>query len=256
MTDNILDDQSNEIASFYEVLVGEDKKFKDNEALAKAKVESDKFIEQLKAENNEMRTKLSSFNEQSDAKANLEVLIDRLSKLQNSTNNNPSKVENEPKFDPNTLEPLVSKKVQETISAFESQKQMAANRNMVRDKLKEQYGDEYSRVVREQIKDLGITEDRFNALAAEAPQLLLKTLVPGRRETFQAPPRGNNTFTPKGQPKRTWSYYQELKKSNPGLYKNPTTMAQMERDMVQLGDAFHDGDFNRFEPKSFDTLVM
>jgi len=41
--------------NYYEDLVGQDKKFKDNETLAKAKVQSDIFIKHLERQQDELR---------------------------------------------------------------------------------------------------------------------------------------------------------------------------------------------------------
>jgi hypothetical protein len=40
------------------------------------------------------------------------------------------------------------------------------------------------------------------------------------------------------QNKRTWAYYQELKKTNPKLYLDPKISVQMDKDAIALGDAF------------------
>ena len=259
MTDNILDDQSGDNnKSYFEELVGEGRRYRDQEALAKSRMDADAHIKQVEAENQELRTRSASFTEESTARARLEDLVDRLAKLQNNTNaTTPAKVENEPRVDLTKIDEIISQRVKGELNSYEVNNRERANQEMVRSQLKEQFGDNYPTVVKERIKDLGLTEDRFNALAKEAPQFLLKTLgTEERRETFQAPPRSNSGYTPKGQPKRTWSYYQEMKKNDPNLYRNSNTIAQMERDAIALGDAFNDGDFNRFEPKSFNTLVM
>ena len=64
-------------------------------------------------------------------------------------------------------------------------------------------------------------------------------------DTFQAPPRAtqrSDSFAPKST-KRTWSYYQDLKKSDPKAYNNPKTIVQMHKDYAELGSTFEDGDF-------------
>lgn len=255
MTDNILDDQPKEPESYFAEFVGDGKKYRDQEALAKSKYEADKHITQVEAENKELRDRLASFSEQSKSQANLESLIDQLSKMQ-KTNNNQEKVENKPELDMDHIKSLLKEEVKGEFNAFEIANRERSNQEMVRSKLKEQFGDNYSSVVRERINDLGLSEERFNALAKEAPQFLLKTLDVIPQERYQAPPKSGAQLTPKGATKRTWSYYQDLKKNNPNLYRDPNTMAQMERDAIALGDAFSDGDYNRFEPKSFDSLVM
>ena len=68
----------------------------------------------------------------------------------------------------------------------------------------------------------------------------------------------NNTYTPspkiqnqidkliaeeKAQRKRTWSYYEKIRKDDPARYRDPKTHSQMFQDAIALGDAFADGDF-------------
>jgi hypothetical protein len=63
---------------------------------------------------------------------------------------------------------------------------------------------------------------------------------------FQSPMRSsqrNDNFSSQPQ-KRTWAYYQEMKKADPKMYYNTKIANQMLDDMVELGDAFKDGDFN------------
>ena len=78
MTDNTIFDatveQSTEDTpetSYYDRMVGEGKKFKDNEALAYSNFEKDRFIEQLKREQKELRDDLNS-------RLNMEELVNKL----------------------------------------------------------------------------------------------------------------------------------------------------------------------------------
>ncbi len=43
---------------------------------------------------------------------------------------------------------------------------------------------------------------------------------------------------------RTWSYYENLRKTDKRKYIDPKTHAQMLKDATELGDAFRDGDFD------------
>jgi hypothetical protein len=46
------------------------------------------------------------------------------------------------------------------------------------------------------------------------------------------------------QKQRTWSFYQNLKASDPRKYWLPKTQAQMHKDSAKLGDKFEDGNFH------------
>jgi len=45
------------------------------------------------------------------------------------------------------------------------------------------------------------------------------------------------------QQKRTWSYYQAMKKEDLSRYLSPKVQAEMHRDAQELQAAFTDGDF-------------
>jgi hypothetical protein len=48
--------------------------------------------------------------------------------------------------------------------------------------------------------------------------------------------------------KRTWHWYQQLKKDNPRLYHEPKTQVQMHKDASDLGASFKDGNWGKFGP--------
>jgi hypothetical protein len=239
MTPSILD--SNEPEDFLKQLVGDDKKFKDAEALAKGKIESDSFIEQLKQENADLRLSNLQLREEDSKRAKLTDLISMLEAKdqQLASNNNPvNEVKEKPTFDPSQIESIVAKQIQNS----EIARRQDTNARMVRDRLIEQFGDKYQDTVRKQIAELDITEDDFNEMARTKPKALFKTLgldaTP--RETFQTPPRNSVQFRPTTQPKRTQSYYDEMKKANPKLYQDPKILIQMDKDSQELGEAFFD----------------
>jgi hypothetical protein len=246
----LADDQSDtvqidESKKYYEELVGEGKKFKDQEALARSKYEADSYIEILKRRSDEMRQDALKWREEALAKAKLEELIDQLQSKSKTEDNTPVPPESTVKpFDPKEIEDLFSKKIRE----HEQSKKQQENSRLVKDKLIERFGKGYQSTVKQQIEELGISEDIFNQMAENYPQMLFKTLEldkPRQTENFQAPPRNTVQGLPSsGKKDRTWSYYQELKKTNPKLYYDLKISKQMQEDYQRLGKAFEDGDFN------------
>ena len=119
--------------------------------------------------------------------------------------------------------------------------------------LKEGLGDNYVNVIRSRIDDLDLSEEDVNALAKRSPKTLARVLgieLEQKSNTpnmFQSPPvsqRRSDTFKPAVQ-KRTWSYYQEQKKTNPRIFLDPKIAIQMHDDHIALGSAFEDGDFHQ-----------
>lgn len=233
---------------YYEDLVGDDKPFKDPEALAKGKYMADMHIKMLERRVDELRADYLKEQSENQTKAKLEDLLKTLETKQPTSSDNPGeRGPREPTFDLNELDQLMSKKLEQGLSAYELANRQKENTKVVTDRLKERYGSSYAGTVKEQIQSLGMSEEMFNQMAKDAPSALLRTLgIEGQtRESYQAPPRSESSFQFKGPAKRDWSYYDELKQKNPRAYYNPKILVQMEKDALDQGDAFYSGSFNK-----------
>src|SRR5579862_2849530 len=149
MTETLLDN-NNESKSYLAELVGEGKKFKDLEALAAGKLESDSYIKVLEKRVDDLRDDYLKQREESNSRARLEELIDQLSnKASSSTNTHttPAKIETQPTQKPIDLDDLVDRKITEK----EQARQMQANLQVVKGKLKERFGDNFAEVVTQRI---------------------------------------------------------------------------------------------------------
>lgn len=257
MNDNLLDNsnppQEDPNKNYLAEFVGEGKKFKDAETLAKAKYDSDQYIKTLERQKDELRADYLKIREESMSQAKLKELIDQLEAKQKSsaiTPNAPDQDVQKPQsFDPKELESLVSKSIQ----AHEMTKTQEQNFNFVKNKLIEKHGSNYQAALKQQIDSLGLTEDYVNEMARKYPSAFLKTLgvdaQPGN-STFQSPPKSatrNDSFTPQVQQDRTWAWYQNLKKTDPKTYLDPKTSVQMHNDAIRLGERFKDGDYAAFD---------
>lgn len=251
MNDNLLDNSNQEIKDYLTELVGEGKKFKDAETLAKAKYDSDLYIRTLERQKDELRDDYLKMREESMSQAKLKELIDQLEAKQKSSTITPNvpdqDVQKPQPFDPKELESLVSKSIQ----AHEMTKTQEQNFNFVKTKLKEKFGDNYQAPLKQQVDNLGLTEDYVNEMARKFPNAFLKTLGfdgPAPDNKFQSPPRSEvSGFAPVTQQDRTWSWYQNLKKSDPKAYHDPKIAVQMHNDAIRLGERFKDGDYNAFD---------
>jgi hypothetical protein len=248
-------DQSNEqeeqidpAKNYLEELVGTDKKFKSAEELARGKYQSDSYIKILEKRLDIARDEYTRVREENMAKAKLEELIDQIKPSQQSSNNTQNvndTVRDKPPFDPKEIDGLVEAKLK-ALKTFEKAEQ---NNNLVKNKLKEQFGENYQTAVKKHIESLDMSEDLFNHLAGTNPTVLFRTLgidQTNARDNYQAPPRSNmrsDSFAPKTQ-KRTWSYYQDLRKKDPKAFLDRKTAIQMDKDYQELGKEFEDGDFN------------
>lgn len=219
------------------------------EAFINDKVESDLYIKTLERQKDELRNDFIKTQEDLQARTNLQDLIDRLnSQAPQHTPAPQGDTEKPTGLTPEQVEQLVLSKIEQN-KLLDKEK---TNFDMVQSKLQERFGKNAAEILREQANTMGLSNDDVNALARKSPEAFFRImgLNDQRREGFMAPPRGdqrNDNFAPRTE-KRTWSWYQNLKRSNPKQYYDPKTQVQMHKDADQLGSAFEDGDFNAYGP--------
>lgn len=240
----------------YEVLTGPGGKFdrskyaSDDEmhrAMAKGKYEGDMYIDHFKKTQDELRADYSRLREEYNAGQSLKELIDQLKSAKVSEDDkNLVDDDKSAALDLSKIEELVQSKIQAT----KQQEKEEANFGTVQAKLLEVWGPNYANTLKQQVSQLGLTADFVNDLARKYPQVLFRTLgLDGQRqsETFQAPPSStqrNDPFAPNVN-KRTWSFYEKMRKNEPAKYFDPKTQDQMFKDALSLGDSFNDGGFER-----------
>jgi hypothetical protein len=226
-------------------LVGDGKKFKTPEELAKGKYHADLLIETKNKQYDDLRAAYLELKGKSDTQAKLEDLIAKLERPQ--AGETPLAEDKKPEIDYGKIESLIDTRVEQR----EASRKQTDNFNLVKSKLEEKYGDNYQRALKQQIEELGTTPEAMDNLARTNPKLAIKALgldtVP-QSDPFQAPPRTqtNSSFTPQAK-KRTWSFYQEMKKNDPKKYFDPKTTIQMTQDYADLGSAFEDGNFKEYD---------
>lgn len=226
------DDVEDNLEVTIDDLVGEGKKYRDANALAKSRIEADKYIKKLEAEHQQMREDLTS-------RQALAALVDEIkaSKKTEQTSNPPPQVGDERSKQPEDVEELVKK----LLAQKETETKLSRNQELVKQKLTEQFGSNFNSVVHKRAQELGVDIQYMNRLAAEAPQALLALFSKssGDNEVFSG---GNNIRTealahrPSGD--RDWAHYQKLKKSDPTKYWDKATQRLMFEDMKRLGDKF------------------
>lgn len=223
--------------------VGEGKKYKTEQDLAKAYFHAESALRNREQRLDEMRQDYLKLREDNNSKASLQEMLDQYAKQQHASNIEPLVKDVEPKqID---IKSLLAEELPTHLKAYEAQRKQEENYNLVKAKLKERFGNNYRSTVQEQIEALGISEEDLNTLARKSPPLLFKALGMDAQSTVTdtAPPRSNNTFRPKVESKhKPMSYYQELRKQKPKIYYDPAIAKQMDIDCQALGEAFFDTD--------------
>lgn len=252
MTENLLDDSEDLPAidpekNYLEELVGDGKKFKSSEELAKGKFASDLYIKDLEKGRDVLKTDYLELKAKYDSMASMSELVDQLKAHHQLASSTPNLKANEVKpVDPKQIESLVSSKILE----YENTKKESDNFNSVKNKLIQRYGRNYQEVVKQQIDELGINEVELNELAKKQPKVAIRTLGLDQeplKENFQTPPQSikrSDSFAPSAGTKRTWAYYEKMRKDQPTVYWTNKIQTQMHRDHAELGKTFEDGDWH------------
>lgn len=235
-------------ASVYEQLVGDGKKFKTNEDIAKAKLESDRFIAQLQNEMQGLRQELS-------ARQTLEQLMDKIGATAGSASTHQEHNQT-PDGDVGSTgmksftEEDIARLVEQRLSTAEKARVHAANLETVQKALVESFGPDFVSHLKAKTVELGVTEEYLTAMAKETPKAFLKlveaTGAPrAATPSLFSPPASSGLpspaskgFSPTGTPKL--SYYEELRKKDPSRYWAPDVQNKMHKDAMALGEAFFD----------------
>ncbi len=226
--------------NYLEELIGEDKKFKDAEALARGKLEADLFIERLKREQAELRSDFARLKEEHDAVPRLQELIDRISKQPDANSHQPdaNAEDKKPAIDLKEIESLFESKYEER----RSKERQDSNYQSVQSKLRERYGENYQNHLKTTMETLGLSQTFVENMAKENPRAFEKIFMPAvTPEGFEAPPHStkrSDPFAPAVKA-RNWNYYEDLRKKDATLYWSPKMQNQMHADSERLGESFY-----------------
>lgn len=255
---NIMDDlpPDNSQVDYYAELAGPGKKFDvqkysdDKEwlqAVLKGKYEADRMIDHKNTEFDKLRDDFLKERESNDTRAKLSQLYDLLSNERQLPASNDNTQVNEdqrrPNLDPNELRNIVRSEFN-SLRSVDKEDENAKN---VRDKLIERYGRNFRDVIKQQAEELDISESEMNELARKRPRVFMKTFGLDQeptRESFHTPPRSSDSFAPRGQQIRSWSYYEKMRREDPDEYYKPKTQVQMHRDHAEFGKKFEDGNWS------------
>lgn len=227
-----------------ETLVGEGKKFKDLEALAKGKVEADEFIKTLEGTIESLAEELKQANLAADRKLKLENLM---SSLTTTTNKVETKTENQPQNPSNQSGNGLSH--DEVVKILEERDNAARKANNVNSALapvKKLYGDKTEEVLAQRAKELGMSVDELLDLAGRSPQAFLGAVGAGSRDTSTRSMANHSSVNSLGTPdigapvERNKAYYDNLRKEmgSWAFATDAKLQVQLHKDMQRLGDAW------------------
>lgn len=227
--------------SFVDHLVGDGKKFRDLEALARGKLEADKHISEITKTLDELRAELAK---QDYAKN----LLEQMSKGSETGAEQPPPVTTSSSNTENTTQSASDFEalVEKVITAKEKSKTASQNISVVGEEMQKQYGDKTADVLKAKSLELNMSLDRLKEIAAESPTAFFQLIgvkKMGEKTststgvTTQSTIRSEN-FNSYSQD-RTFEYYQKMRKENRSLYYSPKIQNSMLQDRERLGDRFY-----------------
>lgn len=197
-----------------ETLVGEGRKYKSIEDLAKSVIYKDLHIKKIETEN-------ASYRTNQVAAQRLEELV---SKLSTPTPSSAPNLERREPEEPNKPS-LTAESVEQIIERRDAKKRGDANLALVKEKLSEAYGSNWQQTLRQKAAQLDLTEQEVFAIARDKPKVLFESLGIGRVQPQYAPEVPSNKMAPEalrlspGQ-KEDWNYYETLRKTDPKKYNS------------------------------------
>ena len=228
-------------SSFVEQLVGEGKKFKDTEALAKGKLEADKHIAEITQTLNELREEVKK---QQFSKELLETLQSKGARSGIAETEEPTYTRNS--APENTTQPSevdIETLVEQAITKKEQSRTIQQNVAIANEAMVSQYGDKAGEVVKAKAVELNMSVDRLKEIAAESPTAFLQLVgaTATKKPASQVMPQGSirQDSLSTNTSERTFDYYQKMRKENKSLYYSPKVQRMLMDDRLRLGEKFY-----------------
>lgn len=223
-------------------LVGEGKKFKTPDDLAKAKLESDRFIEKLQNEQRELREELAKRLTTEEA----------LRKAQEANPVEPRTPPEQPPAQQRQVEqPNITSEVEKVLAKRDQEQKLRGNIDTVTTRMTELYGtvEKAAEVVTNKSRELGMSVAELQRLASDNPKAFFKLIdavdSPKQESGASSWQRAKNPTAMRDASKAqtaqpgTYKYYEELRRSDPASYFSPRVQLQMDKDAREKGEKFY-----------------
>ena len=213
--------------NFLDQLVGDDKKFKTVEDLAKGKAESDKMIKEL----------LDNKSEQDYAKDLLAKLTEKATVAPVTPvtpEDKSTKVEEQTVPKPEDIESLVDG----VLSRREQANAVASNLKEVKDHLVKLFGTEAQAKVNAKAAELGVPTSFLDDMAAKSPASFFTLIGEAPVQSKNPPIEGTINTSQLVGTEHDSAYYYKMYKETPKVWKSPAMQKQMVEDKAKLGARF------------------
>lgn len=226
-----------------EYLANERKKFEkdgqiDVEALLKSKAEASWHIDNIQNENGTLRGEL-------DKRITYEELMAKItpaSRVTSSASDQDADEQSESLPNVNVdIEKVVAQKVSEQLNQYQQKSVQDQNTIMVVQELKKSWGDNYVTKLREVGKELGMSEERMQLLAANEPKAFLRMVnptMPNAQVPGYTPPSSSVRADGKSAT-MNYAYFEALRKASPRKELTQEQTALMWKLAAEKGADFY-----------------
>jgi nucleotidyltransferase/DNA polymerase involved in DNA repair len=251
---SILQETTDPDKDYFAELVGDDKRYKTPQEIARSKAEGDLYIKRLERELAGLRSELSSkssvetlLTEMKTLKETANVSSDDISKL--GENRNSTENQSATNITPEDIAKIVSNELQ----SERQRSQENENFNLVKAELAKRFGSNVE-IALEKIKtDYNMSSDQVNALARDNPRALL-ALAPEKGGSNDSAgetaaslfAQGSRVDSEKISPntnsgvagRRDWAYYEKMRQTDPETYWSRDVQDMLHKDAINLGADF------------------
>ena len=218
----------------YDSLVGEGKKYKDNEALSRSRYEADNFIEVLKHESKSKDAELSALKDELKTRMTMQEFVE----LMKTTPQNESLSGSPPDSGSQIKHQDLDKLLDEKLNQRRQQELVQTNVAKARDELTKFYGASYQDKLRDRAAELGVTPEFLQSVAERSPQALIELVKPKAPESPPSGAPSSSVRLPSGSPKRNLAWFENEMKKNKKLRYDSNFQIQMHREAAAQGQEF------------------
>jgi len=225
-------------AGYVEQLVGEGKKFKSVEDLAKGKLEADRHISEITQTLAELREEVAKQEYSKELLAKLQDKGADSTANSASVKNADTSDKGNTSLDASTLETLVEQLMTKKEQTRTAEQNIAA----ANDAVLAQFGDKSGEMVKAKAAELGMTVERLKEIASESPTAFLQLIGVTQKKSVDTKTPQSTVRTEalsSNTSDRTFQYYQNMRKENKSLYYSPKIQRTLMEDRLRLGDKFY-----------------
>ena len=238
---DLFENENNESSSepSFEALVGEGKKFKTPDDLAKGKAAADSHIANLERELAELRSDLSQRLTVEDFVSQLKVGSYGDSRNPNKPRESEDNQISEP-VAPENKPVNLQEEVQRALRAEIEKSSREANIAKAKAALREKLGDNYDEKLKSLAGTLGVKPEFLSSMAASSPDGLVKVVesLSPQRDNRPLGVQTQTSVPDRQEGPRSYKFYQDLRKKDPEMYFSKRVQKEMHDQALRQGEAF------------------